>query len=230
MAGRQFPFPAPRKRSFFIPTGHPLFQASLQAGFPLFGVIVHCPVALLQLWRGIALFSGDGCPQLKVMTRNGTWKETWTGGSPACLPRCLQWARCSSSAKTEAERQKGSLGPASFASFRTASPPVLRPDAVSNHPPPTADTGARSPVLRRQTDSTLPAGHGVARPLCDQTPSSEPNQSLSTNNLPPVKPQRRTPTFDAAPCDVSAVARRLQPDPTPPPSCAAGGMRRKSPS
>lgn len=142
--------------------------------------------------------------------------DRWLSCLLASLPAVGPLLLVCKDGSRKAERQKGSLGPASFASFRTASPPVLRLDAVSNHPPPTADTGARSPVLRRQTDSTLPAGRGVARPLCDQTPSSEPNQSLSTNNLPPVKPQRRPPTFDAAPCDVSAVARRLQPDPTPP--------------
>lgn len=189
MAGRQFPFPAPRKRSFFIPTGQPLFQASLQAGFPLFGVIVHCQVALLQLWRGIVLFSGDGCPQLKVMTRNGTWKETWTGGSPACLPRCLQWARCSGSRK--AERQ---LGACVFCLFQDCIA-ACTPSRRRVQSPPTADTGARSPVLRRQTDSTLPAGRGVARPLCDQTPSSEPNQSLSTNHSPPRQAPTTTPNL-----------------------------------
>lgn len=156
-------------------------------------------------------------------------------GQVALLPACLLASLpavgplllvCKDRSR-KAERQ---LGACVFCLFQDSIAACTPSRRRVQSPPPTADTGARSPVLRRQTDSTLPAGRGVARPLCDQTPSSEPNQSLSTNNLPPVKPQRRPPTFDAAPCDVSAVARRLQPDPTPPPSCAAGGMRRKSPS
>lgn len=195
--GPSVPLPSPSE-AFFIPTGQPLFQASLQAGFPLFGVIVHWQESLLQLWWGIVLFSGDGWRQLKVMTRNGPGRhmETWTGGSPAFLPACL--VACSGPAACALLFICTGRRPLPLSRLhrRLYSPSIRR---VQSPPVQILDTGARSPVLRRKTALHLPAGRGVVpfaikhrRPnqinLSRQTisHSSSPNDDPQPSTLRPV--------------------------------------------
>lgn len=91
MAGRQFQLPLPSpSEAFFIPTGQPLFQGSLQAGFPLFGVIVHWQKRPLAAVVGHCSFFGRWMATAEsYMTRNGRHMETWTGVQFGACVFCL---------------------------------------------------------------------------------------------------------------------------------------------
>lgn len=194
-----FPFPAPRKRSS-CPAGSHSSRVLFRLGF-------HCLVssstgrsALWQLWWGIVLFSVDGWRQLKVMTRNGRHMETWTGVQFEACVFCL-FQDCIAACTLSIRRVQS---------------------------PPTAYTGARSHVLRRQTDSTLPVGRGVV-PFAIK--HHRPNQiNLSRQTISPSS----SPSDDPQPSTLRPVTFQLSPGASnqieTPPSCAAGGMRRKSSS
>lgn len=84
MAGRQFQLPLPSpSEAFFIPTGQPLFQGSLQAGFPLFGVIVHWQKRPLAAVVGHCSFFG------RWMATAESYDEKWQAHGN--VDRCAVW-------------------------------------------------------------------------------------------------------------------------------------------
>jgi len=147
--------------------------------------------------------------------------ETWTGGSPVCLPAsCQSWGPLLWFVCKVGDRNRKAVWGLRLLSLSGLHRRLYSDRRVQSPPP---DIGARSPVLRRQHSPSWP----WRSPLCDQTPSFE---SITLDKQSPPLQAPTTPKANSS--ALRPVTFQLSPGASnqDPPSRAAGGMRRKSPS